>query len=261
MSPRVGIVVPTLGERPDYLEKCLSSVRAAGTAHIVLVAPASFNSDSLRSKGLFDSLIADEGTGLPGAINTGIQSLPSSVDYTNWLGDDDLLTPGSLLVTEQLLDLNSDSAMAFGACDYIDSEGDIVWRNKSGHWAVPLLRFGPDLIPQPGALFRRSAFEKVGGLRADLGWAFDFDLLISLSKVGKLRYVNKTLGQFRWHPQSLSVEHRTKSVLEASEVRVSHLPKALRPISPLWEYPVRQATLIAGKRLTAKVTALSKVGK
>jgi hypothetical protein len=142
--------------------------------------------------------------------------------------------------------------MAFGSCDYIDGEGQIIWTNGSGKWAVPLLRFGPDLIPQPGALFRRPAFEKVGGLNTDLGWAFDFDLFIKFSKVGKLRYINQPLAKFRWHPESLSVEHRKKSVSEASQVRVSHLPTLLIPVAFLWEYPVRQATLIAGRRVTAR---------
>ena len=142
--------------------------------------------------------------------------------------------------------------MAFGACDYIDTEGHVVWINKSGQWAALLLRVGPDLIPQPGALFRRAAFEAVGGLQSNLGWAFDFDLFIRLSKVGKLKYIDKTLAQFRWHPESLSVEHRKKSVAEASQIRVSHLPPLLRPISFLWEYPVQQATLVAGNRLTKR---------
>lgn len=258
MNQRVGIVVPTLGNRPDYLEKCLSSIRAAGEAHILLVAPDTFNSDSLSSAGLVDSVVFDKGSGLAAAINQGIRALPSTVEFVNWLGDDDLLTTNSLVASSKALDENDQTVMAFGPCDYIDGEGQTVWANTSGQWAVPLLRFGPDLIPQPGALFRRSAFDKVGGLRTDLGWAFDFDLFIRLSKVGKLRFINKTLAKFRWHPESLSVEHRKKSVAEASQVRVSHLPAYLKPISFIWEYPVQQATLIAGKRVTAKSKSKAK---
>jgi GT2 family glycosyltransferase len=252
LSPRVGIVVPTLGERPDYLEKCLASIRSAGQAHILLVAPSSLNTSALTSSGLVDSVVIDLGGGLPSAINQGIKALPESVEYVNWLGDDDLLTPGSLEATERVLDENEATVMVFGACEYIDGNSNSLWLNSSGAWAVPLLRFGPDLIPQPGALFRRSVFESSGGLETSLGWAFDFDLFIRLSKVGKVKYINQTLAKFRWHPESLSVEHRKRSVSEASKVRVSHLPSFLRPISFIWEYPVRQATLIAGKRLSAK---------
>jgi GT2 family glycosyltransferase len=258
LNQRVGIVVPTLGKRPDYLEQCLNSIRAAGEAHILLVAPASFSTDDLRSAGLVDSVVLDSGGGLPAAINQGIRALPSTVEFVNWLGDDDLLTTNSLVASSKALDENYQTVMAFGSCDYINGEGQTVWANGSGRWAVPLLRFGPDLIPQPGALFRRTAFERVGGLRTDLGWAFDFDLFIRLSKVGKLRFLNQTLAKFRWHPESLSVEHRKKSVAEASQVRVSHLPALLRPISSIWEYPVRQATLIAGKRVTAEAKSKAK---
>ncbi len=258
MNQRVGIVVPTLGNRPDYLEQCLRSIRAAGESHILLVAPDTFNSDALSSAGLADSVVLDEGSGLAAAINQGIRALPSTVEFVNWLGDDDLLTASSLFASSKALDENDQTVMAFGSCDYIDGKGQTVWVNNSGQWAVPLLRFGPDFIPQPGALFRRSAFEKVGGLRTDLGWAFDFDFFIRLTGVGKLRFLNQTLAKFRWHPESLSVEHRKKSVAEASQVRVSHLPLFLRPISFLWEYPVQQATLIAGKRVSAKAKSKDK---
>ena len=258
MNQRVGIVVPTLGNRLDYLNQCLASIRAAGEAHVLLVAPDTFNPDALRSEGLIDSVVLDAGGGLAAAINQGIRALPSTVEYVNWLGDDDLLTISSLVSSSKALDENNQTVMTFGSCDYIDGESQTVWANSSGQWAVPLLRFGPDLNPQPGALFRKSAFEKVGGLRTDLGWAFDFDLFIRLSKIGKLRFLNQTLAKFRWHPESLSVEQRRKSVAEASQVRVTHLPGFVRPISFLWEYPVQQATLIAGKRVTARSKSKAK---
>lgn len=252
MNPRVGIVVPTLGTRPEFLEQCLKSIREAGDAYILLVAPTSLDVASIISGRLADGAVLDPGSGLPEAINLGIAKLPASVEHINWLGDDDLLIPGSITKAQKALDRYPNSVMVFGSCDYIDQTGKVVWRNRSGQWAVPLLRFGPDLVPQPGALFRRSAFEKVGKLNQTFDWAFDFDLFIKLAKLGKLTFINQTLAQFRWHPESLSVEFRRQSVAEASRVRVSHLPRLWRPISWLWEFPVMQATLIAGTRVTAK---------
>ena len=115
---------------------------------------------------------------------------------------------------------------------------------------MPLLRFGPQLIPQPGALFRREAFEELGGLSQNFGWAFDFELFLSLSSKGKAVFVPEVLACFRWHPGSLSVSRRAESVKEASQVRVSHLPKLLKPVSFVWEYPVRVATYFAGMRVS-----------
>jgi GT2 family glycosyltransferase len=248
---KVGIVVPTLGTRPDYLRQCLLSIREAGPAFVLLVTKEVTKGNELHAEGLVDAIVSDPGHGLPGAINLGIKNLPKEVEYINWLGDDDLLTQGSLLHSAAVLDIEPKTVLVFGSCEYIDEYGDVVWKNKSGSWAVPLMRVGPDLVPQPGALFRRTAFEKVGGLSTDYSWAFDFDLFLKLSKSGQLKFVNKTLAKFRWHPESLSVEHRRKSVQEASRVRTQHLPVFLRPVTFLWEWPVQAATLIAGNRVTA----------
>lgn len=252
MTKSVGIVVPTLGKRPDYLEKCLKSIRGAGDAYICIVAPEKFDKNAYTDTGLVDQFVPDPGQGVSNAINAGFTSLPPQIEFINWLGDDDLLEKGSLEFALSELVANPETVMVFGACNYIDPLGKVVWTNKSGQWASPLLHFGPDLIPQPGALYRRSAFAQIGGLSDKYDWAFDFDLFLNLKRIGKLKYLNRTLSSFRWHPQSLSVEFRKKSVHEASLVRVSHLPKFLKSISWLWEHPVRTATLFAGNRLTSR---------
>ena len=252
MIHSVGIIVPTLGKRPEYLRQCLESIRSAGQAYVLLVAPSTFDANAMLPSNLFDQVVIDPGRGLSEAINLGVESLPGSVELINWLGDDDLLTEGAITTASRELEASSKVVMVFGSCEYIDAAGRVVWKNKSGQWAAPLLRFGPDLIPQPGALFRRAAFNKAGMLKPKYDWAFDFDLFIELSKLGRLKFVDQTLAQFRWHPESLSVEFRKKSVSEASHVRISHLPAFLQAVSALWEYPVRQATLVAGKRVTAK---------
>jgi glycosyltransferase involved in cell wall biosynthesis len=262
LNAKVGIVVPTLGKRQEYLEQCLSSIKQAtastSESFVVMVAPSSFDASKYLAEGSVHQLVEDPGSGLAGAINAGFAAMPKEIEYINWLGDDDLLTPGSLRSTSTVLDQEPNTVMVFGACDYVDGEGNVVWKNPSGPYATALLRFGPDLIPQPGALFRKSSFLEVGGLDTNYAWAFDFDLFIKFSKIGKLSYLNSTLANFRWHPTSLSVEFRKKSVAEASTVRVAHLPAFVRPLSILWEYPVRQATLIAGNRVTANAKKKAK---
>lgn len=249
MKPRVGIVVPTLGTRPTYLIDCLNSIRSAGDAHIVLVAPKTLDPKSFLEKGLIDDFVVDPNNGLAAAINSGFEKMPPFVEFMNWLGDDDLLHSEAISKTAKALENNPNASLVFGQCDYIDSEGGFIWTNKSGTWAGPLLRFGPDLIPQPGALFRRSSFYLAGALDTQLSWAFDFDLFIKLSKLGSLIYLKTRLAKFRWHPESLSVGQRSQSVSEASKVRISHLPKSLKKVSILWETLVKATTLLAGDSL------------
>lgn len=246
MNEKCGIVVPTLGLRSEYLEQCLHSIRGAGDCHICIVAPQDVDLSKMDSAGLIDQRVDDLGKGLAQAIDLGLRSLPESIKYINWLGDDDLLAPLSLNVASQFLDAHPDAIMVFGSCDYIDNEAQVLWKNVSGQWAVPLLRFGPCLIPQPGALFRAEAYERVGGLRPDFQWAFDFELFIRFSKIGSIRYIPQTLASFRWHSDSLSVGGRHGSVLEASKARSIHLPVILRIFSFIWEFPVRFVTKYAG---------------
>jgi GT2 family glycosyltransferase len=253
MDVKVGIVVPTIGQRPEYLPLALQSIREAGNAYVLLVGNKGFDATSFLDSGLIDKYLDEEDAGLAAKINFGFRALPQQIQYINWLGDDDLLTKGSLEVALDRITQQDQPVLVYGGCEYIDPKGNSLFTNKSGAWAVLLLRFGPQLIPQPGALYRRDAFEKVGGLSQEFGWAFDFELFLSLSKMGKAVFVPNVLAKFRWHPGSISVSRRAESVREASKVRVSHLPKILKPVSFIWEYPVRIATYLAGQRVSRKV--------
>jgi glycosyltransferase involved in cell wall biosynthesis len=251
-APQIGIVVPTLGTRPEYLNKALRSIRAAGYCHVVVVAPDPEMIRANYTPDLIDQIVEDPKSGLADAINAGIRSLPSSVRYANWLGDDDLLAPQSLAFTSHALENSPETVCVFGGCSYIGPDEDVLWVNKSGKYAKWLMRVGPQLIPQPGLLFTVSAFNEVGGLDSTYKWAFDLDLLLKFSKHGKLQFLPKILSSFRWHDGSLSVGGRHGSVSEASKIRRSYLPRALRGISPVWEFFVRRLILVAGVVLSRR---------
>ena len=247
-----GIVVPTLGTRPEYLEQCLLSIRDAGGAFINIVTPSFDALAAQLNPSLYDVITSDPGGGLSNAINVGIRTLPEHLQFVNWLGDDDLLIPNAIALATSTLRQNPRTVLVYGGCRYINGNGDLLWINKSGSYAKFLMRCGPQLIPQPGALFRRSTFEQIGGLQAQYKWAFDLDMLIRLSRFGNLQYIHQTLASFRWHEGSLSVGGREGSVREASDIRVAALPRSLRSISPLWEKPLRRILLKAGNRVTRR---------
>ena len=246
----IGIVVPTLGSRPEYLLEALESIRNAGKCFIVIVAPIQANVEKILDRKLFDDLVEDPMRGLVGAINTGVQALPQQIKYFNWLGDDDTLTPNSLSMSSAPFDDDPEIVCVFGMCQYINQNGQPIYKNKSGRFAVPLLKFGPQLIPQPGALFRRTSFNKVGGLDPTYQCAFDLDLLLKLKKIGKFHYIPNQLSSFRWHSDSLSVRSRSVSVHEARKIRQKNLSRFFCLLSPSWELPLEKLIYIAGIVLT-----------
>jgi GT2 family glycosyltransferase len=244
--PAVGVVVPTIGERPQYLESTLKSIREAGESFIVLVGRKGFDASSYQKSGLVDLYIDEAETSVPNKINQGFRALPETIEYITWIGDDDLLSPGALGVAVQTLEKPEKPVLVYGHCQYIDSDGNDVLVKRSGSWAVPLLRFGPQLIPQPSAFFRRDAFEKVGGLSDKFQFAFDFDLLLKLTNLGKAVFIDQILSSHRWHATSLTFSRRWDSVREASRVRVSNLSELVKLVSFGWEVPVVLSTYLAG---------------
>ena len=247
----MGVVVPTIGERPQYLESTLKSIREAGESFIVLVGRNGFDASSYQKAGLVDLYVDEVEASVPNKINQGFRALPENIEYITWIGDDDLLSPGALGTAVQTLEKPEKPVLVYGHCQYIDSDGNDVLVKRSGSWAVPLLRFGPQLIPQPSAFFRRDAFEKVGGLSNKFQFAFDFELFLKLTNLGKAVFIDQILSSHRWHATSLTYSRRWESVREASKVRVSNLAPVVRLISFIWELPIQLVTYLAGTILSS----------
>ena len=249
----IGIVIPTLGDRPEYLEESIASIRRGGDSYILIVRPIKAKSIDANLTDKVDSIIDDPGIGLARAINEGIRNFPAEIQSVSWLGDDDRLTTQSLSKASRTLEIESSAVFVFGQCQYIDGAGNPLWLNKSGKWTELLMLYGPQLIPQPGSLFRRSSFEQVGGLDESLKWAFDLDLFLKLRKVGKFGFLKEPLAEFRWHDGSLSVGSRQGSVDEASKVRRRHLPQGIKQASVIWEPMLRKIILLAGQRMSKRI--------
>jgi GT2 family glycosyltransferase len=253
--PAVGVVVPTIGERPQYLDSTLKSIREAGESFIVLVGRKGFDASSYQKAGLVDLYIDEVETSVPNKINQGFRALPENIKYITWIGDDDLLSPRALGIAVQTLEKPEKPVLVYGHCQYIDSHSNHVLVKRSGRWAVPLLRFGPQLIPQPSAFFRRDAFEKVAGLSDKFQFAFDFDLFLKLTNLGKAVFIDQILSSHRWHATSLTYSRRWESVREASKVRVSNLAPVIRLISFVWELPIQLITYFAGTFLSSELVS------
>lgn len=250
-------MIPTLGQRVDYLRQALESIRNQSViADITIVTPA----DAIEARALakkFEAKVLDDPGSLPAAINLGAASAHSEHRYLNWLGDDDLLAPESLQVCVAALGAHPNSVLAYGACRYIDDSGRELWVSKAGKWADRILAWGPDLIPQPGMLIRKAAWNQVGGLDKSLSHAFDLDLLLKLRQLGDFTPVDWIVSCFRWHPDSLTVSDRSKSLNESEAIKRRYLSTRQRKFKWLWEQPVRVATRVAAKRLNKRAYRLS----
>jgi GT2 family glycosyltransferase len=258
-NPEVLVVLPTLGDRLVTLRETLQSVDAQRKdidLTLVVVAPADAT-EARRLATTYGAVIVDDPReGISEAINRGIAVRTTETFYA-WIGDDDLYRPHGLATVTDLLRQQPAAVVAFGGCDYIDSEGRAVATSNAGRLALFLLPWGPDLIPHPGAVIRLDALEAIGFFDRDLRFAMDLDAFLALRAHGTFVWTRQTVSAFRWHPDSLTVANRERSSAEAESVKRLHLPAALRPLSPLWHIPIRWASAAAARQLNARAKRLS----
>lgn len=247
------VVLPTLGDRLDTLAETLEAVEAQRSdvdLTLVVVAPSGATEARALAKKFKAKVVDDPKTGISAAINCGLAAR-SGETYYAWIGDDDLFRPGGLKLLKSMIDARPDSVVAYGGCEYIDPTGKILWLSAAGKLAQFLLPWGPDLIPHPGAMIRLDALEAIGGFDTKLKYAMDLDAFLSLRAHGNFVSTKTPVSAFRWHPDSLTVANRRNSSLESERVKRNHLPTLVRPISYLWSYPVRWASAIAARRVSA----------
>jgi GT2 family glycosyltransferase len=250
------MVVPTLGDRIDLLKETLGSIRSQKpvSPDLIVVCPAR-NTEAREVAAEFGAEWADDPRGLSAAVNVGFALAKPHHQYLTWMGDDDLLRPGSSATSAAALNANPKAVLAYGYCDYVDDNGAVIFTSRAGRLAPWIMTWGPNLVPLPGMMFRRSALEQVGGFDESLKYAMDLDVLLKLRKLGPFVNTQQTLAAFRWHPASTTVANRNASLDEAEAIKRRHLPRALRPIAPIWEFPVRLATKQAVKRVNARARA------
>lgn len=248
------VVLPTLGDRLEYLQETLQTVdqqRGDVDVTLVVVMPtrATEARELARSAGAV--IVDDPGTGISEAINCGLRARTNEEFYA-WIGDDDLFRPGGLHRLRSMLVADTSAVLAYGGCDYIDPVGRTLGTSRAGRVARWLLAWGPDLIPHPGTMVRLDALEQIGGFDQQLKYAMDLDAFLRLRSHGRFVSTRETVSAFRWHPESLTVAGRKASGDEAESIKRRHLPVVLRPLSPLWLLPWRWASVLAARQVTAR---------
>jgi GT2 family glycosyltransferase len=243
---RVGIVVPTLGRRPDYLEQTLRSIAdQVEPVHTVIVGPPQLAKVAEEHGAQY---LPDPG-GISPAINQGVAALPARVRFVGWLGDDDLLAPHSVSTTADILEERPDATACFGVCEYVDADGNQVWTSAMRRFAVLSARIGPNLIPQPGSLVRRIAWQRLDGLDENLLYTMDLDLFLRLRQQGPILSTPETVAKFRWHSDSTTVSGRTASLQEAYSVRRANGGRGLGWLISLAYKPTVWATMASASRV------------
>jgi glycosyltransferase involved in cell wall biosynthesis len=121
-----------------------------------------------------------------------------------WLNSDDCLAPSAARIAAEYLAADPSLGLVYGDRLHIDAKGNVIGINQGPSFYGRMLERNIT-IPQETAFFRRTVFEKAGGLDRELHFATDIDLWCRLQKITKFKHVPAFLGFFRSHPCAKSV--------------------------------------------------------
>ena len=201
--PSIALVTPSY-KQGRYLESTIRSVLAQEYPKLeYAVIDGGSNDESPdiieRYRSQLTFAVSEKDGGHVDAIEKGFSRI--SGEIMAYVNSDDLLEPGTLKFVGDFFSRHPKVDAIYGHRVIIDEAGKEVGRWVSPRYNPRLLRI-VDYIPQETLFWRRSIFEKVGGL--DRGWffAFDWDLLLRFASAGaKIIRVPYILGRFRVHSQ------------------------------------------------------------
>ena len=226
--PTITIVTPSFNQG-RFLEEAIVSIISQGypsLEYFVVDGGSTDGSADIVRKyaNRISWWVSENDAGQSDALIKGFSRARSEV--LAWINSDDLLEPGALeAVGRAYRDMGCDCLVA----------GDVTLFSETGKKERLLrprnLNF-EDLIrvwrrraffSQPGVFFPRRAYEKVGGLDANLHYGMDHDLVIRLLKVCPVTYLDRPLARAREHPSSKTCSQSGQCAAECTAVARRYL--------------------------------------
>jgi len=165
------------------------------------------------------SVVSEPDGGQSDALNRALRRARG--DWVVWLNADDLLADDAFETAAPLA--REDVDLVYGDYGYVDERGEVI-----REFAVAetldrrrLLTEGCELF-SGAALFRRSLFERFGGLDTGLRMAMDYDLYLRIAPHVRAVHCPSILAYLRRHGRSATTEISWRLVREDARVRRRH---------------------------------------
>lgn len=226
----ISIITPSFNQS-TWLGNCLESVasqRMAPLEHVIYDPGSTDGSRQLAASHAnahsFVTLVAEPDDGQVDAINRGLAA--ATGDVLTWLNSDDWFIDDQVLErVAEAFDANPDVDVVYGRGEYVDPTGNplkdaFVQRDadnlpKHLHESIGIL--------QPALFFRRSLFERVGGLNPYYNLSLDYDYWVRFAVAGaKFMFVDRKFARATMHEDSKTVGSRGPQYKEILELQQEH---------------------------------------
>lgn len=201
--PKISVVTPSYNQAV-YLDETMRSLLEQNYPHLEYIIMDGGSTDaSVEVIKKYEPRLAHWQSARDGgqadAVRQGL--LKATGDIMAWLNSDDLILPGTLAYVADYFARHPEVDVVYGHRLVINERSYEVAR-----WVLPVhdaeLLLWADFIPQETCFWRRSIYEKIGGMDPSFQFALDWDLLLRLQKAGaKMVRLPYFTGAFRMHSE------------------------------------------------------------
>jgi len=225
-APKISVITPSYNQGV-FLEETICSVfdqDYPNLEYIIIDGGSTDESVNIiqKYKERLFYWISEADHGQTDALNKGFRIATGEI--LCWINSDDLLCPGSLQYVADHFANHPSSLWCTGLCALINSEGvqqkeiAVDTDLSSALWLMHM-KYNRAAILQPSTFWRSEVLQRVGLLREDLHYAFDFEFFYRIRKeYGTPVQLNRCFSKFRFHEHSKSVSHEELFLIEMIDI-------------------------------------------
>ena len=203
----LSIITPTFNSE-RFVERCLTNVieqEVTGIEHLVMDGLSKDNTVSIVEQFAEQHnhirLVSEKDSGQSNAMNKGIERAHGK--FICFLNVDDYFEPEALSFALEQLKECTDRDILVGNCNVVDINGKLKTVRVPSDCGYPqILEFwrGDVFPPNPSSYFYARHLHDLAGLYdEDEHYVLDYEMMIRLLKVGEVKYLDRTLGNFVLH--------------------------------------------------------------
>ena len=208
MNPLVSVIVPSYNHA-KYVEETIISIMNQTYKNIELIVIDDGSKDDsvfiLKNLNkLYDfTLITRENKGLCETLNEAISI--SKGKYIAVCASDDVYLEHKIKTQVDFMENNSNFALCYSKVISFNDKGEKKYTKankcKSGYIFYDLLK--TNFVPAVTQMYRKNIFDKVGYFDKNL-WIEDWDMLLRISHVAEIGFIDDYLAMYRNHDTNIS---------------------------------------------------------
>ena len=237
MNPLVSICIPCFNFEKTIVQAIESAIsQTYDNIEIIIVDDCSSDNSYEIVKNISDSRIKlyknEKNLGMSQNWNKCVTY--ASGEYVHFLHGDDILLSDSINKKVNAAVSNDNIVLVFCATEIINSDNKTLmirrYKNKDvmieGKKIAYESLFKRNIYGEPSnVLFRRDAFNVVGGFCTSLKYATDWDLWLEISSIGNVYYINSVLSKYRVSNSNVTSSLKLKDMMKDDRMMIDNLKR------------------------------------